>query len=342
MPPRPDLSPLLGLLLTFCGCLGQSEPGAAAAAARAKILIGRGEFDAAVATLNAAVADSPDDPELYADRALAKERLGDDRGAEEDYSRAIDLDPRHFRSLNDRAAIRARGGRFEGAISDLTAAIDVQPTTALPYANRAQALIDSGDAESALSDLAAVERIDPRDPMTPLRRGDALLMLGRDEDALLAYDAAVRMDPGSVAAHRQRARALVRLSRYAAAAEAMAAAAATEPSVGESEEAADVEAMRRLDAALSEIGARLRVRGDEWAAVADGEERPLVVAADFDGRAVVDAEEVRTLRQRGGLLALPVGEGYAVSDAASFDLTNLVPASYYVDRPAETPPPVAD
>ena len=326
---------------SLCGCPEASVTSEAETlAARGRILIGRGEFDDAVAALDAAIAASPEDADLYAERALAKERLGDDAAAEVDYTQALKIDPRHFRSLNDRAAVRARAGRFAEAIEDLSAAIEVQPTAALPYANRAQAAIDSGDAESALADLAAVQRIDPRDPLTPLRRGDALLMLERYEDALRAYDTAAQRDPQSAAAVRQQARTLVKLGRFADAAEAMAAAATLEPALAETDEAEDIATMRRVDAALRDRGMRLRADSGDWAAETGNGPRPLVVAADFDGRAVVDAEEVALLKADGGLLAVPSDGGYRVIRSTDIDLDSLEPASFYVTPPAETPPPL--
>jgi tetratricopeptide (TPR) repeat protein len=65
-------------------------------------LIGLKRYEEALAVLNKAIALGGDDPELaYFNRALAKENLGDIRGAYLDYHEAAGLNPKFQRALDE-------------------------------------------------------------------------------------------------------------------------------------------------------------------------------------------------------------------------------------------------
>ncbi|MGH9832797.1 MAG: tetratricopeptide repeat protein [Blastocatellia bacterium] len=86
-------------------------------------------------------------------RAGIRHDRGDLRGALEDYSRAIEIDPRLALLYGNRGVTRKALGDLKGAIADYTEAIRLRPDFNLAYFNRSAAWRAMGKGYEAEQDF---------------------------------------------------------------------------------------------------------------------------------------------------------------------------------------------
>jgi tetratricopeptide (TPR) repeat protein len=97
---------------------------------------------------------------LYELRAVVKKDLGDYRGAAEDLTKLILLNPASFRLYAQRAELYELAGNIDGAIEDITKAIEFGPSPSL-YAGRAKLREKKGDMDGAMADCVQTLQGDP-------------------------------------------------------------------------------------------------------------------------------------------------------------------------------------
>lgn len=109
---------------------------------------------------SAELAAYPENSLAYINRGVARHHLGDYRGALEDFSRAIELDPLSAQARNNRGLSRMKAEDIDGAISDFSKAIELDPEAAAVYFNRGIALIHKSEFHKAIGDFASAAKID--------------------------------------------------------------------------------------------------------------------------------------------------------------------------------------
>jgi tetratricopeptide (TPR) repeat protein len=82
----------------------------------------------------------------------------------EEYSKALELHPGHFRTLFNRAFAYDKVGLIEKALLDYTAALGVDPNNAFAYYNRGISLDRLRRLEEAISDFTLAIQIHPECP----------------------------------------------------------------------------------------------------------------------------------------------------------------------------------
>ncbi len=87
--------------------------------------------------------------------------MGDHRGAVEDDTRALELDPTSATIWNNRGAARLKVKDATGALADFAHALTLSPRDASILVNRARILLGSHDTRSAISDCDKALAIDP-------------------------------------------------------------------------------------------------------------------------------------------------------------------------------------
>jgi len=112
---------------------------------RAQSRIEFGDFNGAIQDYTNAIALTPSDVKLYANRGLAKVEMKDDKGALYDYDMAIAMDSTFVRALNCRGTLFLDEKRYKEAFNDFDKALKQQP-------NYANAIINRGLARQALND----------------------------------------------------------------------------------------------------------------------------------------------------------------------------------------------
>lgn len=168
------------LLLERYGVLapGESIPRAKAAAARAL------EIDPSLAAPHASLA--------YA------KMIGDwDRdGAEAEFRRAIELDPRYAPAHHWYAWFLSHLGRFDEAMTEIERALALEPLALITNANRGTVLYFSRRFDEAEGQLRSTLDLDPNFVVAHQWRGRTLEALGRHRDAVQAHQRALDLQPG--------------------------------------------------------------------------------------------------------------------------------------------------
>lgn len=110
----------------------------------------------ATQSFSAALALSPQDPDLHADRARAAALMGDWTAAESDLSTALSLDANRADLLVLRASARHALRRLPQARADLEAAMRIVPDYPEALVERGTWEMESGDTRSARNDWQTV------------------------------------------------------------------------------------------------------------------------------------------------------------------------------------------
>ena len=116
----------------------------------------------ATASFSSALALSPRDPDLLADRARAAAQLRDWRAADIDLSSALKLDANRADLLVLRASARHAIGRKAEARADLEAALRILPNYPEALLERGTLKIEAGDPKGARDDWQKIVSTAPR------------------------------------------------------------------------------------------------------------------------------------------------------------------------------------
>jgi len=141
-------------------------------------------------------ASSPDltMADAFLDRGIARADLNDSRGAINDYSQALRLQPRYFEAHFDRGLAELDIGDNQQAIADLSVAIRLKPDGDA-YLNRGAAYARSGDLTSAIADFSQVTRLMPKRADGYYYRAMAYRQIGETNKATADFGMAFRLNP---------------------------------------------------------------------------------------------------------------------------------------------------
>ena len=89
----------------------------------------------------------------------------------DDFSRAIEFEPRYAEAYNNRGIAKRNVEDRNGAIDDFTLAIDIDPKYAEAFNNRGNAKLDLTDYAGAVDDYTNAINLDPRHAETYNNRG---------------------------------------------------------------------------------------------------------------------------------------------------------------------------
>ena len=103
---------------------------------------------------------NPKDTNVYHNRALAKQKMGDFDGAIQDYTEALKLNPEDANVFYNRALAKQKMGDFDGAIQDYTEALKLNPEDAEAYANRGEAWLHLQEWEKAKADFITAKNME--------------------------------------------------------------------------------------------------------------------------------------------------------------------------------------
>lgn len=121
--------------------------------------------------------------------------LGDYQGALEDYTEAIRLNPKAIKAYVNRGSVRAELGDDHGAIDDYTAAIRHEPNLAAAYLNRCLSRSNLGQHQEAIADCTQAIRIEPNSLEAYQNRGLVRRRLGDTTGAIEDFNIAINLDP---------------------------------------------------------------------------------------------------------------------------------------------------
>lgn len=172
---------------------------------------------------------------LYFQRNLLHQALGDKTAAQQDLQSAIALQPRHVAShtalcnlvlqsgdpqaaeaqfdraitalkdepivFNNRGTFLQSRGRYDEAMKDFTQALTLDPTYVPALTNRGFVKIMQGQYGSAETDLTKSLELDPNQPVAFGLRAAARLYLNHADAAIQDYQTSVSLNPQNAAAH---------------------------------------------------------------------------------------------------------------------------------------------
>ena len=182
-------------------------------------------------------------------RGMLHSRLGDDRRAEEDFSRVIELEPDNAEALENRAAARSDLGDHRLAREDYDALLRLEPDNAIAIYSRGACLARLGDLAGAVADFdrsialgremrsptttgvaptprwaTRAERwrtstkpspTTPENPTFHHYRGIAHRELGEFDQAVSDFDTAIRLEPLSNPSRQAKGVARLMQGKYA-------------------------------------------------------------------------------------------------------------------------------
>ena len=99
-----------------------------------------------------AIEINPNDADSYWERGIAKEDLGDLKGAIFDYTKVLEIDPQDSHAYYIRGIAKNELGDYEGAIADYNKVIEIRPD-ADAYAKRALVKKQQKDYQGAIADF---------------------------------------------------------------------------------------------------------------------------------------------------------------------------------------------
>lgn len=152
---------------------------------------------------------------LHRGRFLMKE--GNFDGAIEEFSAAIDINPKSSMAFNNRATARFAARDLDGTIGDLDRAIELDAANTQAIANRGFAWLDKQEYEKAITDFDEVIRQNANFWGAYINRGFARSELGDFDAAISDYTEAIRLVPTDSCAYNKRAHAWCDVRNYDAA-----------------------------------------------------------------------------------------------------------------------------
>lgn len=126
---------------------------------RAQQRFGGGYYKGAAEDYTRALGLDPRDAEIWLGRGLAREKQKDFEGAFSDYTRAIDIRENFFKAWINRGNVLYKMERYADAIDDFNVALIYQPNYAPAVYNRAMAKIRMKNKSGACEDLKLAESL---------------------------------------------------------------------------------------------------------------------------------------------------------------------------------------
>jgi protein O-mannosyl-transferase len=131
----------------------------------------------------------------WINRGEARAGHRDFAGAENDFDRALELDPKSSLAWANRGAAKIKMGDFNGAMPDLEQAVLLNPADGDAYLNRGTARVSLGDVQGALQDFTKAVTLQPGSVKALTNRGFARIILGDPEGALADCNRALALAP---------------------------------------------------------------------------------------------------------------------------------------------------
>ncbi|MDF5712152.1 MAG: tetratricopeptide repeat protein [Nostoc sp. S4] len=165
------------------------------------------DYKGAIDDYSQAIRLNPKYAEAYLYRGSTRDELGDKRGAIADFNAALVINPNFADAYYNRGNARRQLGDNQGAIADYNAALKINPNYALAYYNRGLARYRLGDKQRAIADYNSALKINPNDADAYNNRGLARYDLGDKQGAIADYNSALKINPNYALAYNNRGNA---------------------------------------------------------------------------------------------------------------------------------------
>jgi tetratricopeptide (TPR) repeat protein len=195
---------------------------------RAIALYQAGDLVTAEKLFTNVLASHPDDGEALTFLGKLLLEKGEVEAAADALERAVAIDPGSLTALLDRGAVLQRLGRYQDALASIDAALALKEDFFLAHYNRGVALRDLGRMDEAIAAYDRAIELAPDFAFAHANRDEVLNALERWEEALARYDAAIAQKP-TFDLYHSRGGALRQLMRLPEALESFDKALALKP-----------------------------------------------------------------------------------------------------------------
>ncbi len=160
-----------------------------------------GQFDEAIADLDAAIQIDPKLLSAYLERGEAYMASGKPDKAGENYDKLVAAFPSSAMAYDYRGVFLQQQGKFDEAIADFNRAMQFDPKYHSAYINRGFTLMEKGQPVQAEADFNQALKIVPNEPMVYTLRGGSRLSQGKAVEAVADQQQAVQLLPEAAPAH---------------------------------------------------------------------------------------------------------------------------------------------
>ena len=140
-------------------------------------------------------------PEVYCNRGIAFNGLGQYTNAINDYRKAIRLNPNYAEAFSNLGVSFNHLERYKDASIALKKAIYLQPSFATAYINLGISLYNLSMVNEALKQYDTALALNPNSEITYMQRGIAFTALKKYNDAFDSFDRAITLNPNYVDAY---------------------------------------------------------------------------------------------------------------------------------------------
>ena len=218
------------LALAELGAAIRLDPKSAAVRIRALLYLSLQQPDRALSDLDRAIANDSSDDIAWANRGVAKSRLGDFAGAIADCTHAIELAPTVANRVN-RGNAYATLHRDDEALADFDLALQAEPHNIPALLGRANANYARKRLMASLDDYTRIIEADPHSAIAYFKRGNIHLDLRAFGAAFSDYSESLKLDPDQAVVLLNRSIAAARLGRRSDAAMDQRRALALDPQI---------------------------------------------------------------------------------------------------------------
>lgn len=173
-----------------------------------------GYYKEAIMNYNKVITLSPNKPNVYYNRGLAKYYLKDDEGAIQDYTKAIELENDFEEAYNGRGNAKLSLEDYRGAIQDFNKAIELENDNAIAYSNRGSAKKSLEDYLGAIQDYDKAIELENDFAEVYSNRGNAKRLLEDYQGAIQDFNKAIELKNGLAVAYSNRGLAKSSLEDY--------------------------------------------------------------------------------------------------------------------------------
>jgi serine/threonine-protein kinase len=137
-------------------------------------------------------------------RGLTKQAKTQYDEAIADYTKAVDLDPKHARAIMNRGTAKQARGRVDDAILDYTHALELDPKLLQAWINRGNGRYGKGQVDDAIKDYDKAIELNPAYMVAYYNRGTLKQAKGLHDDAIADFTKVIDLDPKLAGAYLNR------------------------------------------------------------------------------------------------------------------------------------------
>ena len=143
-----------------------------------------GDNQGAIDDYTQAININPNYALVYYKRGFSRSKLGDNQGAIDDYTQAININPNYHHAYHFRGLTHRTLGNNQDAIDDYTQAININPNDKFNYYGRGITRSKLGDKQGAIDDYTQAININPNYALVYYNRGITRSELGDKQGAI--------------------------------------------------------------------------------------------------------------------------------------------------------------